>query len=51
MEIPDSLQARLDLFRTRGEVMPGGQELFREVNWFSILHGQGLGDNTYEGTV
>jgi tryptophan halogenase len=47
MEIPDTLQARLHLFRSRGEVMPGGQELFREVNWFSILHGQGLVPEDY----
>ena len=47
MEVPDSLRARLELFRSRGEVMPGGQELFREVNWFSILHGQGLVPEDY----
>jgi tryptophan 7-halogenase len=42
MAVPDSLAEKLDLFRRRGELMVGGQELFREVNWFSVLHGQGL---------
>jgi len=42
MEIPDSLAARLELFRTRGEVMVNHDELFREGNWFPVLYGQGL---------
>lgn len=42
MSLPDSLASRLDRFRARGEVGVGGMELFRETNWFAILHGQGL---------
>lgn len=42
MPIPDSLAAKLDNFRTRGEVMVENHELFRETNWFAILYGQGL---------
>jgi tryptophan halogenase len=40
--LPDTLKARLHRFRTRGEVGAGGMELFRDTNWFAILHGQGL---------
>lgn len=42
MAVPDSLSARLESFRTRGEVMVDNHELFRETNWFPILYGQGL---------
>ncbi|MEZ0244075.1 MAG: tryptophan 7-halogenase, partial [Sphingomonas sp.] len=43
----DSLTARLHRFRTRGEVGAGGMELFRDTNWFAILHGQGLNPDGY----
>jgi tryptophan 7-halogenase len=42
MPIPDSLAAKLDYFRVRGEVMVENHELFRESNWFAVLYGQGL---------
>jgi tryptophan halogenase len=47
MALPDSLKARLHRFRTRGEVGAGGMELFRDTNWFAILHGQGLAPEGY----
>jgi len=42
MRVPDSLAATLELFRTRGEVLSTSQDLFKEMNWFAILYGQGL---------
>ncbi|MBC6983413.1 tryptophan halogenase family protein [Caulobacter sp. 17J80-11] len=42
MDAPDTLAAKLELFRTRGEVLVDNHELFREVNWFAVLYGQGL---------
>ncbi len=42
LKLPDTLEARLHNFRTRGEVGAGGMELFRDTNWFAILDGQGL---------
>ena len=47
MALPDSLQARLHRFRSRGEVGAGGMELFRDSNWFAILDGQGLNPQGY----
>ncbi|UYY59315.1 tryptophan halogenase family protein [Sphingomonas sp. S2-65] len=47
MRLPDSLLARLDRFRARGEAGAGGMELFRDTNWFAILHGQGLEPGDY----
>ena len=42
MSVPDSLNDKLELFRTRGEVLAENHELFKEVNWFAVLYGQGL---------
>jgi tryptophan halogenase len=42
MEIPDSLGEKLELFRTRGEVLADPQDLFKEMNWFAVLYGQGI---------
>ena len=42
MSIPDSLQERLNIFKKRGEVLARQTELFKEVNWFVVLVGQGL---------
>jgi len=47
MAVPDSLTAKLENFRSRGEVMVENHELFRETNWFPILYGQGLIPETY----
>lgn len=43
MEVPDSLKARLDLFRASARFfMHGKAELFREESWVQVLLGQGL---------
>lgn len=42
MAVPDTLTAKLELFARRGEVLAANHELFREVNWFTVLYGQGL---------
>jgi tryptophan halogenase len=42
MEVPDSLEERLDHFERRGEVFARHGELFKEANWFAVLYGQGL---------
>ena len=47
MAIPDSLQAQLDLFRMRGEVVPDPRKLFTESSWFAVLYGQGLEPQSY----
>jgi tryptophan halogenase len=42
MSIPDSLAEKLEVFKTRGEVMARQSELFKETSWFAVLVGQGL---------
>ncbi|WP_443749240.1 tryptophan halogenase family protein [Asticcacaulis solisilvae] len=42
MSIPDSLQARFDVFRATSQTLAREPELFREVSWVAILTGQGM---------
>ena len=42
MERPDSLLEKLELFRTRGEVLTTASDLFKEANWVALLIGQGV---------
>ncbi|MFT4074419.1 MAG: tryptophan 7-halogenase [Asticcacaulis sp.] len=47
MDIPDSLAARLEVFRTQGQCMVQEYEIFKEVSWFAVLLGQGLHPEDY----
>ncbi len=42
MEVPDSLEARIALFRESGRIFKDGNELFTEVGWVQVLIGQGI---------
>jgi tryptophan halogenase len=39
MELPDSLAAKIELFKSRGRVMPYGGEAFSLPNWLAIFCG------------
>lgn len=47
MDIPDSLATRLEIFKTRGEIMVKQNEIFKETSWFSVLAGQGFFPQSY----
>jgi tryptophan halogenase len=42
MAVPESLQARLDLFASKGRFFKNGTELFSDDSWFAVMYGQGL---------
>jgi tryptophan halogenase len=42
MKLPDTLQAKLDLWRARGQIVREHEELFTEAGWFQVLAGQGV---------
>ncbi|OGB00821.1 MAG: tryptophan halogenase [Burkholderiales bacterium RIFCSPHIGHO2_12_FULL_69_20] len=42
MEIPATLQQKIDLYRAHGRIVREGSELFAEVGWLQVMHGQGL---------
>jgi tryptophan 7-halogenase len=47
MEIPPSLQHRIDLFRSSGRVFREGNELFAKVSWLQVMHGQRIRPTGY----
>jgi tryptophan halogenase len=42
MPIPDTLQRKLDLYKAHGRVVRENNELFTEIGWQQVLHGQGV---------
>ncbi|NIA52526.1 tryptophan 7-halogenase [Massilia sp. TW-1] len=47
MAVPDTLQAKTDLYRSRGRIVREGNELFSEVAWLQVLEGQGIAAGGY----
>jgi len=47
MEVPESLQQRMDLFRSHGRVYREGAELFTKVSWLQVMHGQRIRPQAY----
>lgn len=51
MEIPDSLQYRIDQYQNRGRLVAFGHELFPNASWLAVLSGQGIEPETYDPIV
>lgn len=51
MSIPDSLQQKIDLFRTKGRALPTPDDLFTEHSWIAVMLGQGIEPMGYDPLV
>jgi len=51
VELPDTLQQKIDLFRSAGRVHREHEELFTEVSWVQVLIGQGILPAAYHPMV
>jgi tryptophan halogenase len=51
MDIPDSLQQKIDLYQASGRIFRDNNELFNELSWFSVMNGQGLVPESYHPLV
>lgn len=51
MDIPESLQHRLDLFRDTGCVFEAEGDIFRENSWTQVMLGQGIKPESYHAIV
>jgi len=51
MDIPDSLQHRLDQFRDSGLVFEAEFDIFRENSWAQVMLGQGIEPTSYHPIV
>jgi tryptophan halogenase len=51
MEIPDSLQKIISLFKSQGDLPKGIDVLFHDVSWWSVCEGMGLRPAKYNSLV
>ena len=51
MEIPESLQRKMDLFNSNGRIFRDGSELFAEPSWVQVMHGQRMAPKSYHALV
>ncbi|MES2047052.1 MAG: tryptophan halogenase family protein [Pseudomonadota bacterium] len=51
MEVPESLQAKLNLFASHGRILRENEELFPEDSWLQVMHGQGMRPRGYNPVV
>ncbi|MES2321070.1 MAG: tryptophan halogenase family protein [Pseudomonadota bacterium] len=51
MELPESLQRKLDLYKAHGRIVRDNNELFAEVGWLQVMHGQGIKAGGYHPLV
>jgi len=51
MEIPATLQHKIDLFSSNGRIFRDNDELFGDVSWVQVMHGQGIRAKGYSPLV
>jgi tryptophan halogenase len=51
MELPDTLQRKIDLFAANGRVFREDDELFTEESWIQVFLGQGVFPRAYDPLV
>jgi tryptophan halogenase len=51
MGVPDSLAAKLELFRTSGRIVEDAEDLFKEVAWLQVMIGQHIEPQAYHPVV
>jgi tryptophan halogenase len=51
MEIPETLQHKIDLYASNGRVFREGSELFAELSWVQVMNGQGIRPQGYHPLV
>lgn len=51
MEIPRSLQDKIDLYASNGRVFREGTELFAQPSWVQVMQGQGIRPQSYHPLI
>ena len=47
MDIPESLQKRIEIYKQNARLYRHDNELFNHVSWFAVMHGQGIHPERY----
>ena len=48
MPLPDSLEEKYDIFRTRGRIFRENEELFNDTSWFAVMIGQNITPRSFD---
>lgn len=51
MAVPDTLQNKIDLFKSSGRIYRENEELFSEPSWLAVMFGQGIVPKSYHPVV
>lgn len=51
MEIPDSLTQKIEQFKRNGRIFRTSNEMFSDLSWLEVMHGQGLQPEGYHALV
>jgi tryptophan halogenase len=51
MDVPASLNQKLDLYKASGRIFRDNNELFDDTSWFAVMQGQGLAVDAYHPLV
>jgi tryptophan 7-halogenase len=51
MEIPESLQQKIGLFKSHGRLFSETDELFAQGSWWQVMQGQGMRPSGYDPIV
>ena len=51
MQVPEPLRQRIALFEANGRVFREANEMFAEMSWVQVMHGQGLRPRGHHGLV
>lgn len=51
MSVPESLQRKIDLFRSRGHIVRYAEESFEDASWITIFTGFGIVPHRYDSRV
>ncbi len=51
MDVPESLTQKIEQFKKNGRIYRNNNEMFNDLSWFEVMHGQGIHPRSYHPLV
>ncbi|MDR7090393.1 MULTISPECIES: tryptophan 7-halogenase [Cellvibrio] len=51
MDVPESLTQKIEQFKKNGRIYRNNNEMFNDLSWFEVMHGQGIRPRSYHPLV